>query len=280
MGRSVYRLRLPTEAEWEVAARAATAARYAGTDDAGEICLYGNVADATAKKANPAWATFECDDKYEGIAPARSFQPNGFRLYDMTGNVREWVWDWYGAYGRDSTDPRGPESGQFRVFRGGSFVAYPRVARVAYRGNVVPSWADPAPRVSRGEVITLIPFTLLPFDSSRTTLRGPAAEGPARPLRSQLSRRLKKRPRSALLDRGRKDRLSRSPLPPNRTCGSPAYGSPVGGFTCDRTDGPAHGLAGERKAPARQRNGWASVGDRLPDHALYVRIAFAADYGV
>ena len=43
-------------------------------------------------------------------------------------------------------------------------------------------------------------------------------------------------------DRGREDRLSRSPLPPNRTCGSPAYGSPVGGFTCDRTDRPGHGL--------------------------------------
>gem|GEM_PF-3216689 len=59
-----------------------------------------------------------------------------------------------------------------------------------------------------------------------------------------------------MLDRGRESRLSRLPLPPNRTCGSPAYGSPVSGLTYERTGRPGHGLSGESRAPARQRSDW------------------------
>ncbi len=114
--------RLPTEAEWEYAARAGTNARYAGTDDEKAVCEYGNVSK-----------DFGCDDGHFGPAPVASFHPNGFRLYDMTGNVWEWVWDWFGSYKADARDPMGPASGRSRVFRGGSFVVSPRVVRVAYR---------------------------------------------------------------------------------------------------------------------------------------------------
>ncbi len=134
--------RLPTEAEWEVAARAETAGRYAGTDDPAQVCIFGNVADATAKAENPDWVTFECDDGFAGVAPIARFRPNGFRLHDMTGNVLEWVWDWYGAYEGDASDPGGPEGGQNRVIRGGSFGYGPRDARVAYRHGIERSYRN------------------------------------------------------------------------------------------------------------------------------------------
>ncbi len=135
--------RLPTEAEWEWASRAGTGARYAGTDDPTQVCVYGNVADSATKRANPSWPTFECDDGYQDLAPVASFRPNGFRLYGMIGNVREWVWDWYGDYQGDVRDPQGPASGQFRVIRGGSFLVFPRGARVAYRDFVGPAGRYP-----------------------------------------------------------------------------------------------------------------------------------------
>ncbi len=133
--------RLPTEAEWEVAARAETSVAYAGTGDPAEVCRYGNVTDATFKSANPDWqfGVFECDDGYEGLAPVARFRPNSFRLFDMTGNVREWVRDWYLDYEGDARDLQGPPSGQARVYRGGSFGGNPLFARVAYRGLGGPS---------------------------------------------------------------------------------------------------------------------------------------------
>ncbi len=82
---------------------------------------------------------FECDDGYEGLAPVARFRPNGFRLFDMTGNVWEWVWDWYGDYEGDARDPFGPASGRYRVIRGGSFAVNPRLAPVACRSADEPS---------------------------------------------------------------------------------------------------------------------------------------------
>ncbi len=136
--------RLPTEAEWEVAARAGSVMRYAGTDDPSKICDYGNVADVSSKLAeNPERETFACDDGFAGLAPVARFRPNAFGLYDMTGNVWEWTWDWNGEDPGSSTNPMGPSSGQDRVIRGGSFGDIPRIARVAYR-----SWLEPSERSS------------------------------------------------------------------------------------------------------------------------------------
>jgi formylglycine-generating enzyme required for sulfatase activity len=141
--------RLPTEAEWEYSARGGIASIYAGTSEAESVCQYGNVGDASAKAKWSTWTTFGCNDGYAGLAPVKSFRPNGYGLYDMTGNVWEWVFDWYGAYsssggsfkaGADSlSDPHGQDSGSSRVIRGGGWHFYPAYARVALRDFITPS---------------------------------------------------------------------------------------------------------------------------------------------
>ena len=138
-GLSCKGYRLPSEAEWERAARAGVRTRYAGTDNPETVCEVGNVAD----KASGYVHAFECDDGYARLAPVARFRPNDFGLFDMTGNVREWVWDRYGAFAGDARDPLGPERGQGRVIRGGSFGGGPQGARVAVRGRFGPSGRPP-----------------------------------------------------------------------------------------------------------------------------------------
>ena len=106
-------MRLPTEAEWEYAARA------------GDITArYGPIDSVAWYSVNSGKKTHEVGQK----------QANGFGLFDMLGNVLEWVADRYGTYSPDAiTDPRGPASAQTRVLRGGSWGYGPRVVRVSYR---------------------------------------------------------------------------------------------------------------------------------------------------
>ena len=107
--------RLPTEAEWEYAARGGQSYKYAGSDNVDEVAWYdGNSGDETH--------------------PVGQKKPNGFGLYDMSGNVYEWVWDWYGDYSsQGGTDLVGPDSGQYCVFRGGCWSDYARQVRVSHR---------------------------------------------------------------------------------------------------------------------------------------------------
>ncbi len=118
------RFRLPTEAEWEYAARGGNKSKgykYSGSNNVKEVAWY---------EKNSGSGTHAVGTK----------QPNELGIYDMSGNVWEWCSDWYGSYSSSSqTNPTGPFSGSRRVLRGGSWYDAARGCRVSYRGSISPS---------------------------------------------------------------------------------------------------------------------------------------------
>jgi formylglycine-generating enzyme required for sulfatase activity len=129
--------RLPTEAEWEYACRAGTTTRYFSGDDPETLAKVGNVADAAIQAQFPAWKlTIKANDGYAFTAPVGKFKPNAFGLYDMHGNAWQWCEDRYGGdyYATSPTDdPTGPNFGDSRVIRGGSWFYWPLVSGSAKR---------------------------------------------------------------------------------------------------------------------------------------------------
>jgi formylglycine-generating enzyme required for sulfatase activity len=134
--------RLPTEAEWEYACRAGTTTRYYSGDDPETLAQVGNVSDAAAKARLPnRQFSINASDGYVFTAPVGQFRPNAFGLYDMHGNACQWCADWYGAeyYAvSPGDDPHGPDSGNVRVIRGGSWYFAANVARCANRFRSAP----------------------------------------------------------------------------------------------------------------------------------------------
>ena len=112
-----YNYRLPTEAEWEYAVSAGTDTRYSFGSDPKELGGY-------------AWYEANSGGRTHDVA---SLKPNPNGLYDMHGNVWEWVQDWYGVSRPNAIDPTGPKSGSLRVLRGGGWRNEPHLLRSAQR---------------------------------------------------------------------------------------------------------------------------------------------------
>ncbi|MEN6458910.1 MAG: CapA family protein [Thermoguttaceae bacterium] len=168
--------RLPTEAEWEYAARAGTTTRYVNGDDPDALAKVGNVEDSTGRTTFPHVQELDIppDGKLRFTVPVGQFPANGFGLCDMHGNVWEWCSDWHADdyYAHSPTnDPKGPASGSVRVRRGGGWNSFPLWARAAMR-----NWNTPKSRcinlgfrVARGTPA-----------SERNGLSGSSADRPSR----------------------------------------------------------------------------------------------------
>ena len=129
--------RLPTEAEWEYSCLANTKTRFGVGDDPESLSAYANLYDQSTAKNWDKWKDFaqKQSDGFAFTAPVGSFKPNNFGLYDMSGNVWEWVSDFYADQyeAGKALDPTGPKEGELQIRRGGAWHTWSLYSRCQYR---------------------------------------------------------------------------------------------------------------------------------------------------
>jgi formylglycine-generating enzyme len=136
--------RLPTEAEWEYAAgggRKSRSYKYSGSDDLDEVAWYWR--NSGDELLTGAWNWPRMQQNHNRTRPVGGKSPNELGLYDMSGNVRQWCWDWYGALVANVTDPTGSQAGFSRVWRGGGWMGVDFSCESVHRGHLAANGKGP-----------------------------------------------------------------------------------------------------------------------------------------
>ena len=136
--------RLPTEAEWEYAAGGGRMSRsylYSGSDTVDDVAWYWRNSGDSFLSGYWYWPAIE--KNHDQVKPVGSKKPNELGLYDMSGNVREWCWDWFGDLQSNVKNPLGSPDGFGRVWRGGGWMGADFCTATAYRGSLAANGKGP-----------------------------------------------------------------------------------------------------------------------------------------